>query len=129
MAFKVYLIIVQPYLLKEGFPSYQNSFATQGPSQQEEAPQHDEDETCTVKVNALSLPGHYKLLSLRNHPLAAFYLTLLPTLSVLNKTCLANVYDILEIRYGRRTRTEEQGRPGGNQLSATNRWIYGVKLV
>lgn len=54
--FKVYLIIVQPYLLKEVFPSYQNSFATQGPSQQDEAPQHDEDETCTAKVSALS-PG------------------------------------------------------------------------
>lgn len=49
VVFKVHLIIVQPYLLKEGFPSYQNSFATDGPSQQ------DEDETYTMKVNVLSL--------------------------------------------------------------------------
>ena len=55
VVFKVHLIIVQPYLLKEAFPSYQNSFATDGPSQQDEESQQDEDETCTIKVNVLSL--------------------------------------------------------------------------
>lgn len=55
VVFKVHLIIVQPYLLKEGFPSYHNSFATDGPSQQDEASQQDEDETYTIKVSVLSL--------------------------------------------------------------------------
>uniref|UniRef100_A0A8C6AKV5 Abasic site processing protein HMCES n=1 Tax=Monodon monoceros TaxID=40151 RepID=A0A8C6AKV5_MONMO len=42
-------------LWREGFPSYQNSFATDGPSQQDEAPQQDEDETYTMKqVSACS---------------------------------------------------------------------------
>lgn len=129
VAFKVYLIIVQPYLLKEVFPIYQSSFATQGSSQQNEAPPQDEDETCTVKVEALCPQGTVNSSSKKPSSGCFISHSSANTECSEQNRCLANVYDIHEIGYGRRTRIEEQGRPGGNQLGATNLWIYGLKIA